>query len=93
MAENQNQWLSQYDEMGYFVVRNYFTAKEIVALRSVILTFHQLWQQDNETFYQEDAFNSSLITGSEYLSPDGDGNQDALRRPGLDLRSYRSGRG
>lgn len=70
MAENQNQWLSQYDEMGYFVVRNYFSKSEMAELRAVILTFHHLWKQDNAVFYQEDAFNSSLITGSEYLSPD-----------------------
>jgi ectoine hydroxylase-related dioxygenase (phytanoyl-CoA dioxygenase family) len=36
----------------------------------VILTFHELWKKDNKKFYQEEAFNSSLITGSEYLAYD-----------------------
>lgn len=61
---------SLYQEHGYFVIKNYFTAAEIAVLRKVILTFHQLWKQDNATFYQEVAFNSSLITGSEYLKDD-----------------------
>ncbi|ASP47040.1 phytanoyl-CoA dioxygenase family protein [Cognaticolwellia beringensis] len=70
MLENKCQLLSNYDEQGYFVIRNYFNDSEIAQLRAVVLKFHQLWQQDNATFYQEEAFNSSLITGSEYLSSD-----------------------
>jgi ectoine hydroxylase-related dioxygenase (phytanoyl-CoA dioxygenase family) len=61
---------NDYEEQGYFVIRDYFTAAEISSLREVILKFHQLWKQDNAVFYQEDAFNSSLITGSEYLESD-----------------------
>lgn len=57
-----------YNEQGYFVVRNYFNADEMASLRDVILKFHHLWKQDNLKFYQEDAFNSSLITGSRYLA-------------------------
>lgn len=71
MLENSRQLQSHYHQQGYFVIRNYFNDSEIENLRTVILKFHQLWKQDNATFYKEDAFNSSLITGSEYLA-DGD---------------------
>ena len=70
MVENIRQLNNNYKELGYFVVRNYFSAAEISTLREVILKFHKLWQQDNQTFYQEEAFNSSLITGSQYLASD-----------------------
>ncbi|UJF20300.1 phytanoyl-CoA dioxygenase family protein (plasmid) [Vibrio sp. SS-MA-C1-2] len=64
-----NQPLSHhYEKEGYFVIRNYFDEAEILSLRKVILKFHQEWKTDNGQFYQEEAFNSSLITGSEYLS-------------------------
>ena len=59
-----------YSESGYFVLRDYFSANEISTLRNVILKFHTLWKKDNIQFYQEEAFNSSLITGSKYLTPD-----------------------
>ena len=59
---------SRYEEQGYFVIRNYFTDTEISSLRKVVLKFHKLWKQNNAKFYQEEAFNSSLITGSEYLA-------------------------
>jgi len=67
MLENSEQLVKQYNEQGYFVIRNYFSAEEISSLRAVILTFHQRWKNDNAQFYQQEAFNSSLITGSEYL--------------------------
>jgi ectoine hydroxylase-related dioxygenase (phytanoyl-CoA dioxygenase family) len=70
MSEDLNQLSRSYDEQGYFVIRNYFTEKELCALRKVVLKFHQAWKKDNETFYKEEAFNSSLITGSQYLAPD-----------------------
>jgi ectoine hydroxylase-related dioxygenase (phytanoyl-CoA dioxygenase family) len=70
MVENSSQLQHNYDQQGYFVIRNYFTVTEIAELRAVVLKFHQLWQQDNAKFYQEEAFNSSLITGSEYLAFD-----------------------
>ena len=70
MGENCSQLNSNYDDQGYFVIRNYFTASEISSLRKVVLKFHKLWQQDNAKFYQEEAFNSSLITGSQYLALD-----------------------
>lgn len=65
---SQTSLIKQYAELGYFVIRNYFTNDEISALRKVILTFHEKWKKDNETFYREEAFNSSLITGSQYLT-------------------------
>ncbi len=67
---NRSQLYNNYEEQGYFVIRNYFTTAEIESLRAVVLKFHQLWKQDNAEFYKEVAFNSSLITGSEYLEPD-----------------------
>ncbi|MEP2651121.1 MAG: phytanoyl-CoA dioxygenase family protein [Paraglaciecola sp.] len=67
MHSDQNQWAAQYEELGYFVIRGYFTAAEMSALREVILMFHERWKQDNPEFYKEVAFNSSLITGSQYL--------------------------
>jgi ectoine hydroxylase-related dioxygenase (phytanoyl-CoA dioxygenase family) len=57
-----------YNDQGYFVLRNYFSATEINSLRSVISKFHEHWKSDNEAFYKEEAFNSSLITGSQYLA-------------------------
>ncbi|GAA5131310.1 phytanoyl-CoA dioxygenase family protein [Thalassotalea piscium] len=68
MQEKFSQFSRQYHDKGYFVIRNYFNSQEVLQLRTVILKFHQLWKQDHATFYQEDAFNSSLITGSHYLS-------------------------
>ncbi|AWB57074.1 phytanoyl-CoA dioxygenase family protein [Colwellia sp. Arc7-D] len=70
MLKSSGQWQRNYEEQGFFVVRSYFSVGEIAELRAVVLKFHQLWQQDNATFYQEEAFNSSLITGSEYLASD-----------------------
>ena len=70
MVESLQQLNSRYDEQGYFVIRNYFSASEIASLRTVILKFHELWKQDNAEFYQQEAFNSSLITGSQYLASD-----------------------
>lgn len=67
MLTNQTAYASQYEQLGYFVVKNYFTEDEINSLRKVILIFHNRWKKDNETFYKEVAFNSSLITGSQYL--------------------------
>jgi len=70
MVENRCQLNNSYHEQGYFVIRDYFNAAEISALRKVILKFHEAWKKDNEQFYQEEAFNSSLITGSQYLAYD-----------------------
>ncbi len=70
MVENRSQLNSNYHEQGYFVIRDYFDAAEISALRKVILKFHESWKNDNAEFYQEEAFNSSLITGSQYLAYD-----------------------
>ena len=70
MVVNSSQLNSSYNDQGYFVVRNYFNESEISSLRKVIIKFHELWKQDNATFYQEEAFNSSLITGSQYLAFD-----------------------
>ncbi|TYK65460.1 phytanoyl-CoA dioxygenase family protein [Colwellia echini] len=68
MKINERKLNIDYAEQGYFVIRNYFDNGEIESLRKVVLKFHQLWKKDNEKFYKEEAFNSSLITGSEYLT-------------------------
>lgn len=70
MITNHSQLNNNYNEQGYFVIRDYFSTSEILSLRKVILKFHELWKQDNAEFYQEEAFNSSLITGSQYLAFD-----------------------
>ena len=67
---NSSELNSSYNHHGYFVIRDYFDADEILALRKVILKFHQGWKSDNAIFYQQEAFNSSLITGSKYLAFD-----------------------
>ncbi|WP_028022656.1 phytanoyl-CoA dioxygenase family protein [Enterovibrio calviensis] len=69
MLENSQQLSNNYDEQGYFVIRNYFDEAQISSLREVVLKFHESWKDDNRKFYREEAFNSSLITGTEYLSP------------------------
>ncbi|WP_255546800.1 phytanoyl-CoA dioxygenase family protein [Moritella sp. 36] len=67
---NRSQLNSEYDEQGYFVIRNYFSAAEISALREVVLKFHESWKEDNIQFYRDEAFNSSVITGIDYLECD-----------------------
>jgi len=67
MSVNSNQLKSEYEKQGYFVIRNYFSKAEISTLKEVVLKFHEAWKEDNAQFYREEAFNSSLITGSEYL--------------------------
>lgn len=68
MINNASQLNRNYDDQGYFVIRNYFNTTEIESLKKIVLKFHELWKQDNATFYQEEAFNSSVITGIEYLA-------------------------
>lgn len=65
-----NKLSSDYHEKGYFVLRQFLPQSEISKLRQVVLKFHELWKQDNALFYREEAFNSSLITGSQYLNTD-----------------------
>ena len=67
MSDTLNDLKTIYDQQGYFVLRNYFNADELSPLREAVLLFHQNWQQDNQHFYQTEAFNSSLITGTQYL--------------------------
>lgn len=70
MIGEPSQLRNLYDSQGFFVLREYFTEAEILSLRRVILKFHELWKQDHAEFYQQEAFNSSLITGSQYLTRD-----------------------
>ncbi|WP_413693407.1 hypothetical protein [Psychromonas sp. KJ10-2] len=57
-----------YDQQGYFVLKDYFNADELMQLKQTVLLFHENWQKDNHYFYQREAFNSSLITGTQYLA-------------------------
>lgn len=68
--EHLGQLSHEYNIQGYFVIRNFFSDNEISSLRNTILKFHGAWKKDNKTFYAEEAFNSSLITGSQYLGYD-----------------------
>lgn len=70
MNTQHEQWQHHYHEQGYVVVRDYFSAEDIRLLKAVILKFHALWKQDNQALYRDEAFNSSLITGSQYLEAD-----------------------
>jgi len=45
MLDNNSQLSSNYDDVGYFVIRNYFNEFEISSLREVILKFHQMWKK------------------------------------------------
>ncbi|MEL0657894.1 phytanoyl-CoA dioxygenase family protein [Psychromonas arctica] len=74
MVSNLNHLKNEYDQQGYFVIQNYFTETEMSALRETVQTFHETWKADNETFFQKEAFNSSLITGTQYLQ-----SQDRLK--------------
>jgi ectoine hydroxylase-related dioxygenase (phytanoyl-CoA dioxygenase family) len=67
MQFSSQEQLKAYERNGYFVIKDYFTQDEIASLREVILKFHNAWKKNNKQFFAEVAFNSSLITGSEYL--------------------------
>ncbi|WP_330997662.1 hypothetical protein [Psychrosphaera haliotis] len=60
MNKKYSQCRDEYSEVGYFVLRDFFTQTEISSLKTVILEFHERWKADNQTFYNEEAFNSSL---------------------------------
>lgn len=60
----------QYDELGYFSLKGYFSEDEILSLRKIALKFNEGWKLDNKELYEEEAFNSSLITGTQYLEAD-----------------------
>jgi hypothetical protein len=55
MVADLNQLQSDYDQQGYFVIRNYFSDVEISSLKKFTLKFHQSWKQDNTQFYQQEA--------------------------------------
>jgi ectoine hydroxylase-related dioxygenase (phytanoyl-CoA dioxygenase family) len=70
MLENPKELNAKYEDKGYFVIREYFNDTQMSKLKAVVLKFHELWKQDHKKFYEEEAFNSSLITGSQYLQAD-----------------------
>lgn len=67
MIDDKQQLAHLYAQHGYFVIRNYLDGAQISTLRKIILKFHESWKADNKEFYDTEAFNSSLITGSKYL--------------------------
>lgn len=68
MLKPSSELKQEYDQQGYLVFRDYFTPSEIVSLKTTILSFHEAWKAKHQQFYQHEAFNSSLITGSEFLN-------------------------
>lgn len=60
----------QYTALGFYKFDQFFSADELTSLRRVVLKFHEAWKKDNAEFYQEEAFNSSVITGKKYLNTD-----------------------
>ena len=67
MLNKPLQLREKYEQQGYFLIKNCFTETEIIALRKVILKFYDSWKKENQIFYEEEAFNASLITGTQYL--------------------------
>ena len=61
------QMKSDYEENGYFVLKDIFEASELQRLRQVILQFHESWMQENSTFYSEKAINSAYLTANKHL--------------------------
>jgi len=59
--------MREYDENGYFVIKNFFDDDEMQSLRVVLQDFHASWKQKNARFYGEKAINSAYLTGSEHL--------------------------
>jgi len=68
MNINLIQLSQEYEQQGYFVIRDYFSREELAILRNTILQFHEAWKAEHLAFYQHEAFNSSLITGSQFLN-------------------------
>ncbi len=58
---------NEYENNGYFVIRNFLKMAEVQTLREVLLDFHGTWKIKNAEFYAEKAVNSAYITGTQYL--------------------------
>lgn len=71
MTVNAYHIKSSYSESGYYLAKDYFSVKELCSLKKTVLAFFDAWKKDNYTFYCEEAFNASLITGSQYLPYEG----------------------
>lgn len=59
---------SEYNNKGYFVLRNAFNAAELADIHGILSTFHEGWKHKNKAFYAERAINSAYITGTEFLA-------------------------
>ena len=57
-----------YQEKGYVLIRNFLSDNEVVELRTILKEFHNLWQQENASFYAEKAVNSAYLTSGEFLN-------------------------
>lgn len=58
---------TDYEENGYFVLKDIFEVSELQKLRQVVLRFHQSWMQENSKFYAEKAINSANLTAQKHL--------------------------
>lgn len=59
--------LNHYKQQGYTVVPKLFNSNQLDEIENVIKDFHQAWIEDNQTFYNNQAINSSGLTGIQYL--------------------------
>lgn len=59
---------ADYEENGYFVIRNFLGETELQGLREVVTNFHLSWKEKNARLYAEKAINSSGLTAAEHLN-------------------------
>lgn len=57
-----------YQQQGFVVFEQVFNSKQLDALESLLMRFHQSWQQANWAFYQETAINSAHLTAKKHLA-------------------------
>lgn len=57
----------EYEESGYLLVKQYFSASELRELRVILLDYHESWKNKNADFYTDKAVNSAYLTSPEHL--------------------------
>ncbi|MBU2425305.1 MAG: phytanoyl-CoA dioxygenase family protein [Gammaproteobacteria bacterium] len=62
MSMHQN-----YQDDGFFIVKDFLSPNELQNLREVVTQFHQSWRQENATFYATKAINSAYLTAKKHL--------------------------
>ncbi len=60
--------IENYKENGYVLIRDFLNENEVLELRELLTEFHHLWQQENTTFYQQQAVNSAYLTSRTFLN-------------------------